>query len=114
MGFNFMELERAITKQIPIVTIISNDLGWGMIRHSQEIRLGHSIEKVTELGRIDYHKYVEAMGGMGLLVEKPGDIRPALDAAFKSGKVACINVMTDPTAVSPGSIALANVGAYKF
>jgi len=28
--------------------------------------------------------------------------------------VACINVMTDPTTVSPGSIALANVGAYKL
>jgi acetolactate synthase-1/2/3 large subunit len=114
IGFNFMEFERAITKKIPIVTVISNDLGWGMIRHSQEVRLGHAIENVTELGRIDYHKYVEAMGGVGLLVEKPADIRPAFDEAFKSGKVACINVMTDPTVVSPGSIALANVGAYKL
>jgi acetolactate synthase-1/2/3 large subunit len=114
MGFNFMEFERAISKQIPIVVIISNDLGWGMIRHSQEVRLGHAIDKVTELGTLEYHKYVEAMGGVGFLVEKPGDIRPALEAAFNSGRVACINVMTDPTTVSPGSIALANVGAYKL
>jgi acetolactate synthase-1/2/3 large subunit len=114
LGFNFMEFERAVSRQIPIVVVISNDLGWGMIRHSQEVRLGHAIEKVTELGRIDYHKYVKAMGGMGLLVEKPEDIRPALETAFASEKVACINVMTDPTVVSPGSIALANVGAYKF
>jgi acetolactate synthase-1/2/3 large subunit len=114
MGFNFMEFERSISKQIPIVVIISNDLGWGMIRHSQEVRLGHAIDDVTELGRLDYHKYVEAMGGVGFLVEKPDEIRPALEEAFKSGKVACINVMTDPTTVSPGSIALANVGAYKL
>jgi acetolactate synthase-1/2/3 large subunit len=114
MGFNFMEMERAISKQIPIVVIISNDQGWGMIRHSQEVRLGHAINEVTELGILEYHKYVEAMGGIGFLVEKPDDIRPALDEAFKSGKVACINVLTDPTTVSPGSIALANVGAYKL
>jgi acetolactate synthase-1/2/3 large subunit len=114
MGFNFMELERAISKQIPIVVIISNDQGWGMIRHSQEVRLGHAINEVTELGILEYHKYVEAMGGVGFLVEKPDDIRAALDEAFKSGKVACINVLTDPTTVSPGSIALANVGAYKL
>jgi acetolactate synthase-1/2/3 large subunit len=114
MGFNFMELERAISKQIPIVVIISNDLGWGMIRHSQEVRLGHAIDKVTELGSLQYHKFVEAMGGIGFLVEKPDEIQPALEEAFKSGKVACINVMTDPTTVSPGSIALANVGAYKL
>ncbi len=114
LGFNFMEFERSVSKQIPIVVIISNDLGWGMIRHSQEVRLGHAIDDVTELGRLDYHKYVDAMGGVGFLVEKPDDIQPALEDAFKSGRVACINVMTDPTTVSPGSIALANVGAYKL
>ncbi len=113
MGFNFMELERAVTKGISFVIVIANDLGWGMIRHSQEVRLGRAIEGVTELGRIDYHRFVESMGGVGFLVEKPEEIRPALDEAFASGKVACINVMSDPTAVSPGSIALANVGAYK-
>ena len=113
MGFNFMELERAITKGISFVIVISNDLGWGMIRHSQEVRLGRAIEGVTELGRIDYHRFVESMGGVGFLVEKPEEIRPAFEEAFASGKVACINVMTDPTAVSPGSIALANLGAYK-
>jgi acetolactate synthase-1/2/3 large subunit len=85
-----------------------------MIRHSQEVRLGHAIDKVTELGSLQYHKYVEAMGGAGFLVEKPDEIRSALEEAFKCGKVACVNVMTDPTTVSPGSIALANVGAYKL
>lgn len=114
MGFNFMELERSISKGVPIVVVISNDLGWGMIRHSQEVRIGHAINSVTDLGAIRYDKFVESMGGLGLYVEKPADIRPAIEEAFASGKVACINVMTDPTTVSPGSIALANVGAYKM
>ena len=56
---------------------------------------------------------VEALGGKGFLVENPADIRPAIEEAFASGKTCCINVMTDPTTVSPGSMALANVGAYK-
>jgi acetolactate synthase-1/2/3 large subunit len=112
-GFNFMEVENAIRKGIPLVIVICNDLGWGMIRHSQEIRIGHAIEAGTFIGRIDYHKLVEALGGVGMLVEKPDEIRPALEAAFKSGKTTCVNVMTDPTTVSPGSMALANVGAYK-
>jgi acetolactate synthase-1/2/3 large subunit len=113
LGFNFMEFERAITRGLPIVVVVSNDLGWGMIRHSQEVKLGRSIESVVELGAIRYDSIVEAMGGVGFLVEKPNDIRPALDAAFASGKTSLVNVMTDPTAVSPGSIALANVGAYQ-
>ncbi len=35
VGFNFMEFETALRKQLPIVVVINNDLGWGMIRHSQ-------------------------------------------------------------------------------
>jgi len=112
-GFNFMEFENAIRKNIPIVVVISNDLGWGMIRHSQEIRIGHAIEAGTFIGTVNYHKMVEAIGGKGFFVEKPEDIRPAIEAAFASGKTCCINVMTDPTTISPGSMALANVGAYK-
>lgn len=113
IGFNFMEFENAVRKNLPVVVVISNDLGWGMIRHSQEIRIGHAIEAGTYIGRVDYHKMVEAIGGKGWLVEHPADIRPALEQAFASGRVCCINVMTDPTTVSPGSMALANVGAYK-
>jgi acetolactate synthase-1/2/3 large subunit len=113
VGFNFMEFETAIRKNLPIVVVISNDLGWGMIRHSQELRIGHAIENGTFIGKVDYHKMVEAIGGKGFFVEKPEDIRPALEAAFASRKVCCINVMTDPTTVSPASMMLANVGAYK-
>jgi len=113
IGFNFMEFENAIRKNLPIVVVISNDLGWGMIRHSQELRIGHAIEAGTLIGQVDYHKMVEAIGGKGFFVEKPEDIRPAIEAAFASGKTCCINVMTDPTTVSPGSMALAKVGAYK-
>ena len=112
VGFNFMEFETAVRKNLPIVVVVSNDLGWGMIRHSQELRIGHAIEDGTYIGKVDYHKLVEALGGKGLYVENPADIKPALDEAFAAGKPACINVMTDPTTVSPGSVALANLGGY--
>jgi acetolactate synthase-1/2/3 large subunit len=113
VGFNFMEFETAIRKKLPIVVVISNDLGWGMIRHSQELRIGHAIEDGTFIGKVDYHKMVEAIGGKGFYVEDPNDIKPALEEAFASNKVCCINVMTDPTTVSPASTMLAEIGAYK-
>ncbi len=112
-GFNFMEFNTAIRKKLPIVVVIANDQSWGMIMHSQTLRLGHNIPNGTELGWVDYHKMVEALGGFGICVEKPEDIRPALEAAFASGKTACINVKVDHTIISPGSVALANIGGYK-
>jgi len=113
VGFNFMEFETAIRKGLPVVVVISNDLGWGMIRHSQELSLGHAIETGTYIGHVEYQKAVEALGGKGFYVEKPEEIRPALEAAYAAGVPTCINVMTDPTTVSPGSVALSNLGGYK-
>ena len=113
VGFNFMEFETAIRKKIPVVIVISNDLGWGMIRHSSKLKLGRTIEEASEIGQIRYEKFVESMGGIGIFVEKPEEIRPALEKAFSSGKPACINVLTDPTAVGPGALALAMVSGYK-
>lgn len=112
VGFNFMEFETALRRNLPIVVVVSNDQGWGMIRHSQELRMGHAIDTGTYLGKVDYHKLVEALGGKGLYVEDPADIKPALQEAFAAAKPSCINVMTDPTTVSPGSVALANLGGY--
>jgi acetolactate synthase-1/2/3 large subunit len=112
-GFNFMEFHTAIRKKLPIVVVIANDQSWGMIAHSQQLRLGHNIPNGTELGWVDYHRMVEVLGGFGICVEKPEDIAPALEAAFASGKTACINVKVDSSVISPGSVALANLGGYK-
>jgi acetolactate synthase I/II/III large subunit len=113
VGFNFMEFHTALRNNLPIVVVVANDTLWGMIAHSQQIRLGHAIKDGTELGHVRYDRLVEALGGFGAYVEKPEDIRPALEAAFASGKTACVNVMVDPSTISPGSVALANLGGYK-
>lgn len=112
IGFNFMEFDTAIRKKLTVVVVIFNDQQWGMIRHSQEVKLGHYIKEGTELGLINYHKAVEALGGWGRLIENPDEIQPALTAAFASGKPACLNVITDPKPISPGSIALAMVAGH--
>lgn len=109
IGFNFMEFETAIRKKLPVVVVIFNDQQWGMIRHSQEVKLGRYIKEGTELGMINYHEAVKALGGWGRLIENPDEIQPALVEAFASGKPACLNVLTDPKPISPGSIALAMV-----
>ncbi len=110
IGFNFMEFETAVRKNLPVVTVICNDGQWGMIRHSQEVKLGRFIKEGVEIGMVNYHKAVEALGGKGFLVENPEDLRPALEEAFSANVPVCINVLTDPKPISPGSIGLAMIG----
>lgn len=100
-GLNAMEFDTAVRHNLPFVCVINNDCAWGMIKHGQEICYGDDRVCGSELGVIHYEKMAEALGGYGELVEKDGDIIPAIQRAVKSGKPACINVMADPCVVSP-------------
>lgn len=102
LGMSFMEFDTAVRHNIPVVCVVSNDAGWGQIRRAQ--RRNFSRERVicTDLGFDRYDKMIEALGGFGILVEKPEEIRPALEKAFSSGRPACVNVRTDPEAACGG------------
>jgi acetolactate synthase-1/2/3 large subunit len=94
-GLNGMEFESMVRQNLPVVSVIGNDGAWGQMKHPQKAILGHST--AAELApRIRYDKMVEALGGYGELVERPKDIRPALERAFASGLPACVNVLIDP------------------
>lgn len=102
-GFNGMEFDTAIRHNLPIICIINNDCSWGMIKHSQEMSIGPDRCTCCELGMQHYEKIVSEMGGYGELVTRDEDIVPAIKRAYESGKPACINVVTDPTATSPAT-----------
>jgi acetolactate synthase-1/2/3 large subunit len=102
-GLNGMEFDTYVRHNLPVVGVISNDSGWGMVKHWQKIDYGEDRCKGMLLKpRQRYDKMVEALGGYGEYVDKIGDIRPALARAFASGLPACINVEVNP---QPASIA---------
>jgi len=102
-GLNCMEFDTMVRHNIPVICVVNNDCAWGMIKHSQEMSIGHDRCTCAELGLRHYEKLVEGLGGYGELVEKDEDIIPALKRAVASGKPACINVLTDPTVLSPAT-----------
>jgi acetolactate synthase I/II/III large subunit len=97
-GLNGMEFETMVRHHLPIVAVIGNDGQWAQIKHPQKAIIGHSTAANLTPG-IRYDRMVEALGGYGELVERPEDIRPAIERAFASGLPACVNVLTDPTVV---------------
>jgi acetolactate synthase-1/2/3 large subunit len=62
-----------------------------MMMHPQQA-MGEDRVIGTRLGFSRYDRMVQGLGGYGEAVEKPEDIRPALQRAFASGLPACINV----------------------
>ncbi|HEX2069543.1 MAG TPA: thiamine pyrophosphate-dependent enzyme, partial [Actinomycetota bacterium] len=103
-GLNAMEYESAIRQNLPFVGIIGNDGAWGQTKVAQESIFGEGNAPAAELDpHAPYHKMVEALGGFGQKVERPEEIRPALQRAFESGVPACINVMIDATLMKRSS-----------
>ena len=90
-GLNGFEFDTAVRFNLPIVGIVGNDAAWGQMMRPQGAFYGEHV--ATYLNYTRYDKVVEAMGGHGEFVEKPQDIKPALDRAFKSKKPALVNVV---------------------
>jgi acetolactate synthase-1/2/3 large subunit len=104
-GFSAMEFDTMVRHRIPVVCVVGNNGIWALEKHPMMAMLGVSI--AADLGRqTRYDKVVEALGGHGELVDRPDQIRPALERAFKSGLPACVNVICDPDAEYPRSSVL--------
>jgi len=93
-GLNAMEIDTAVRHRIPVVVVISNNGGW-----TADTPWARPDPKPgRNLGFTRYDRVAEDLGAHGEFVEKPHEIRPALERAWASGKPAVVNVITDPKA----------------
>jgi acetolactate synthase-1/2/3 large subunit len=97
-GLNGFDFETAVRFELPMVVVVGNDAAWGQIRLPQVAMYGEDHSPATALAPTRYDRVVEALGGYGEHVTDPAEIRPALERALDSGRVACVNVMIDPEA----------------
>jgi acetolactate synthase-1/2/3 large subunit len=97
-GLNAMELDTAVRHNLPILVVISLNGGWTADPEKQK--------PGRNLGYTRFDKMAETLGCHGEYVERPEDIRPALERAGKiveSGKTAVVNVVTDWRARAGGA-----------
>jgi acetolactate synthase-1/2/3 large subunit len=99
-GFSGMEFDTLARHGVNVVGVMGNNGIWALEKHPMEFLYGYSVAADLRPAT-RYEQVVEALGGYGELVERPGDVRPALERAFASGRPALVNVLTDPTVVYP-------------
>lgn len=89
-GLNAMELDTAVRHQLPILVVISLNGGW--TADPDKVKPGR------DLGYTRFDLMAESLGCHGEYVERPEDIRGALQRASQAvaaGKTALVNVVTD-------------------
>lgn len=92
------ELSTCSQYKTPVKIVSLNNRYLGMVRQWQELdyqgRYSHSYMDALP----DFVKLAEAYGHVGLLIEKPGDVEPALREAIKlKDRTVFLDVRTDPT-----------------
>ena len=90
----------------PIVLVINNG-GWGIFRPVAER------QDLLEIPPWPYAKLAEDWGGVGFVVEKLGELRPALEAAHAAKTFAIIDVRVGVDALSPMSVKYIKAAAKR-
>jgi acetolactate synthase-1/2/3 large subunit len=104
MWYHLSELETAVRCGIPTVTVVNNNLALGQcagpIRRLYGQRPGNPAE-MYGFGSASFAGIAEEMGCLGVRVEKPADIGPAIREALAQDRPAVVEVMTDVNCPAP-------------
>jgi acetolactate synthase I/II/III large subunit len=99
-GFAGMEFDTMARHGLGVVGVMGNNGIWALEHHPMKFLYGYSVAaKLRPETR--YEQMVEALGCDGILVREPGELKPALQKAFESGRPTLVNVLTDPEVVYP-------------
>lgn len=99
-GYHVSELETAKRNELPVVYVVFDNQSLGWIRYVQEKFYGNRVLS-TKYSKINYARVAEAYDCFGRYIEKPSEIRPALDEAIRSGSPAVLDVRTDFAVLPP-------------
>ncbi|MDK2888424.1 acetolactate synthase, large subunit [Desulfofundulus australicus DSM 11792] len=91
---NIQELATAVNYDLPVKVAILDNGYLGMVRQWQELFYNRRYS-YSELVNPDFVKLAEAYGAEGIRVEKPADVRPALEQALATSKPVLIDFIIE-------------------
>jgi acetolactate synthase-1/2/3 large subunit len=99
-GFAGMEFDTMSRHGLGVVGVMGNNSIWGLEHHPMQFLYGYSVAAELQ-PETRYDQLVESLGCDGILVREPGELKPALERAFASGRPTLVNVLTDPEVAYP-------------
>ena len=92
------ELSTCLQYKTPVKIVSLNNRYLGMVRQWQQLDYGGRYSHSYMDALPDFVKLAEAYGHVGILVEKPSDVEPALKEAIRlKDRTVFLDVRTDPT-----------------
>ncbi len=92
-SMSMQDIETAAREKINVVTVVFNDSSFSSVKILQKRQYGRTIG--VDFTNTDFAQFAEKCGARGIRVERPGEIRPALEAALRENGPCVIDVMVD-------------------
>jgi len=90
---NSQEIETAMRLKLPMVILIWNDNGYGLIKWKQMNQFGRA--SYVDFTNPDFIKYAESFGAKGYRIERVADLLPTLHKALADNTVSIIDCPVD-------------------
>lgn len=98
VGYTMIEIQTAISHNLPVVIVVLDNEAWGAEKaYQQEFYGGRLLGAEIRSPRFD--TFAELCGGRGIWVDGPGEMGPALTKAIESGQTTVIQAKIDPKAL---------------
>jgi acetolactate synthase-1/2/3 large subunit len=103
--YHIGEIETAVRWKINSVTVVNNNASGNQSKRGfDRVYGGQQTEKARELWTyrmVNFARIAEEIGALGIRVEKPTDLGPAIRRALAADRPAVIDVVTDIEALAP-------------
>ena len=103
--YHVAEIETAVRWRINSVTVVNNNGGGNQSKRGfDRVYGGEQTEQARELWTyrpVNFARIAEDIGAMGIRVEKPAELVPALQRAFRADRPVIVDVVTDIEALAP-------------
>jgi acetolactate synthase-1/2/3 large subunit len=107
--YHIGEIETAVRWRINTVTVVNNNSGGNQSKRGFDRAYGgEQTAQARELWtfrRTDFARIAEDIGALGIRVEQPKDLAPALARALAANRPAVIDVVTDIEVLAPTAVA---------
>jgi len=94
-----MEVHTAVEHDIPVIWVVLNNGGHGMVYHGEKMVLGHDLGANRFHNRLNIAAIASSLGAVGARVDSVAAFREAFATALASKVPTVIDAMVDPEEV---------------
>jgi acetolactate synthase-1/2/3 large subunit len=111
-AMNGMEVHTAVENNIPVVWVVMNNSGHGMVHMGESLQFKGKFSTSLFNHRVDAAGIAEAVGALAFRAERPGEVETAVRAAIQSGRPSVVDVRIDISDRPPLGIRLATLERF--